>query len=104
MGTASFEGQVPELVDHQQFRLRVEEQAIGELTLALGYGEGREQRGGTGEEHRVASLDGGAAQRDGQMRFADAWRAEDQHIFGGADETARGELADQALIDRRLEL
>jgi hypothetical protein len=37
------------------------------------------------------------------MRFADARRAEDQDVFGLREEMAGGELADQTLIDRRLE-
>src|SRR5215204_4688252 len=104
MRAPPFERQVPELVDHQQLGFAVEQQPIGELAFGLGFGEGGEQRGGTGEEHRVPGLDGGAAEGDREMRLADTGRPEDQHILGAADKAAGRQLTDQALIDRGLEL
>ena len=70
------------------FGLRVEHQAVGELAVGLGFGQRREQRGGAGEEHGVAGFDDGAAERDREMRLADAGRAEDQDVFGLARESA----------------
>jgi hypothetical protein len=51
----------------------------------------------------VARLDDGAAERDRQVRLADPRRAEEEDVFGLREEAAGGELANQALIDRRLE-
>ena len=53
---------VDELVDHQQFRLGVEQQAIGELALTFRFRECGEECRGTAEQHRVSGLDGGAAE------------------------------------------
>ena len=85
------------------FGLRVEREPLGELALGLGFGQRGEQRRGAGEEDRVAGLDGGAAEGDGEMRLADAGRAEEQDILGLGDEAAGGELANQPLIDGGLE-
>jgi hypothetical protein len=38
MGAAPFKGEIPELVDDQQFRLAVKHQALGELAVGLGFG------------------------------------------------------------------
>jgi len=35
------------------------------------------------------------------MRVADAWRAEEQHVFGLDQKSAGSHLAHQALVDRR---
>ena len=72
MGAAALERQVAELVDDQQLRLAVKQQAVGELPLGLGFGQRGEQGGGAGEEDRVARFDDGAAERNREMRLADA--------------------------------
>src|SRR3954469_3833669 len=104
MSRALLEWQIAELVDDEQFGLREEGELIGELAVELGAGERTEQRGGAGEEHRVASLDGSATESDGEMSLADARRSEEEHVFGLGNEAAGGELADEALVDRWLRL
>ena len=48
-------------------------------------------------------FDDGAAEGDGEVRFADAGRAEDQDVLRLGEKAAGREFADEALIDRRLE-
>ena len=50
-----------------------------QLPFGFRFGERREQRRRAGEEHRVAGFDHGVAQRNREMRFADAGRTEEQH-------------------------
>jgi hypothetical protein len=50
----------------------------------------------------VARLDRRAAERDREMRLTHAWGAEDEHVFAERNEAARGELAHEPMIDRRL--
>ena len=63
----------------------------------------RNERRGAREEDGVPGFDGGAAERDGEMCLAHAGRSKNQHVFCLADEVTAGELAHEALIDRRLE-
>src|SRR4029453_16025276 len=71
MRAAAFERQVPELVDNQQLRLAVKQQALSQLALGFGFGQGREQSGGAREEDGVPGFDDGPPERDGEMRFSD---------------------------------
>src|SRR5262249_29275144 len=103
MGAAALERQVTELVKGEQLGLRAKHQAVGELTVGFRFRERREQRGRARKEHRVAGFDDRPADGDREMRFPDARRAEDEDVFGWGEKSRRGELADQALIDRRLE-
>ena len=89
MGAASFKRQVAELVDDQQLRLGVKHQAITELAVGFGFGQRRQERRGAREEDGVAGFDDGAAERDREMRFADAGRAEDQDVFGWREKARR---------------
>jgi hypothetical protein len=43
----------------------------------------------------VAGFHGGAAERDGEVGFADARRTEEQHVLGACDEPTGRELADE---------
>jgi hypothetical protein len=52
----------------------------------------------------VSGLDGRAAERDREVRLADAGRSEHQHVFGAGDEATGRELAHELVIDRWLEL
>src|SRR5215831_10899609 len=56
------------------------------------------------EEHRVAGLDRLDPERDGQMRLADAGRAEQDDVLGALDEAETSQLADLLAIDRRLKV
>src|SRR5712691_4845250 len=104
MRRSLLEGQIAELVDDQELGLGVEGELVGELAVELGAGERTEQRGGAGEEYGMARLDDGASERDGEMSLAHARWPEEEHVFGLGDEAAGGELADEALVDRRLRL
>ena len=55
------------------------------------------------EEDGSAGFDDRAPERDGEMRFAHARRAEDEDVFGLAEEARRRQLAHEALIDGGLE-
>ncbi len=52
----------------------------------------------------MAGFDDGAAEGNREMRFADARRTKDQHVFGLGEKARRRQLAHEPLIDRRLEL
>ena len=103
MGAAAFKRQVSELVDDQQLRLAVKQQALGELAFALGFHERGEQGRRAREEHRVAGFDDGTAECDREMGLADARRAKDKNVFCLREKSCGRELADESLIDGRLE-
>jgi hypothetical protein len=98
------EREVAELVDDEQLGLRVERDLVRELALELRPRELCEERCRGHEQHRMAGLDGGAAERDCQVRLTNAGRPEHEHVFGAGDEAAGRELAHELGIDRRLEL
>jgi hypothetical protein len=50
----------------------------------------------------VSGLDGGPCQGDGEHGLADAGRADEQDVGGVFEESERGKLADQFLVDARL--
>src|SRR5207302_5507084 len=98
------EGQIAELVEDEELGLGVEGELVGKLAIELSAGERTEQRGGAGEKHRVARLDDGASEGDGEVGLADAGWSEEEHILRLGDEAASGELANESLIDRGLRL
>src|SRR5687767_2654922 len=102
MGAASLERQVAELVDDQQLGLAEKHQAVRQLPVGLGPCEGGEQCGGADEKDRVASLDDGAPESNGEMRLADARRTKDEDVFRLREKAAGGELTNQPLVDGRL--
>jgi hypothetical protein len=52
----------------------------------------------------VPRLDGLAPERNGEMRLADAGRAEQDHVLGALDEAQAGQLADLLAVDGRLKV
>jgi len=74
------------------------------VTLGVRLRERRQEGGRGNKQHRVASFDRCAAERDADVRLADAGRPEQQHVFCLRDEVARGELAYEPRIERGLEL
>lgn len=52
----------------------------------------------------MPSFHGGDAQSDGQVRFADPRRAEEDDVFGSLDEGQAAELADDFAVDGWLEV
>src|SRR5947207_5917776 len=103
MRAAPLERQVAELVDDEQLWFRVEHQAVAQLAIGFGFGEGGQECGRAREEDGVAGLDDGAAERDREMCLADAWRAKDQNVFGLDEKSAGGKLPHETLVDRWLE-
>ena len=71
------------------FGLRVKHQALAQLPVGFGFGQRRQERRGAREEDGVAGFDDGAPERDREMRFADAGRAEDQDVFGLGEKARR---------------
>jgi hypothetical protein len=57
------------------------------------------QVGGGGEVGAVARLRRGPCQADGQVGLADAGWADQQHVGGGVEVAAGGELVDEFLVD-----
>src|ERR1700759_557306 len=104
MGAASLERQVPEFVDQEQFRLRVEAQPFFEIAFGFRAGERSQQRRRACEQRRGPGLDEGSPDPNREMRLTDARWSEDQHILRLRDETSGGELADKLCVDRGLEL
>src|SRR5207253_10222494 len=91
------------LVDDEQLRRQVDPQPALEAVLGLGAPKILEQLVGPDEVDTGALLDRAQPEGDGQMRLADARRAEEQDVGRLADEGQRGEVADLALVDRWLE-
>jgi len=52
----------------------------------------------------VAGLDDRSAEGNREMRLPDTGRTKEQHVLTLRDKPARGQLPDQALIDRGLKL
>ena len=103
MGAPLLERRVRELVDEQELGLR-DVRDVAERSLRFGAGEGTKQRAGAREQNRVPSLYRRTADADCEVRLADAWWSEHQHVLAVDDEAALGGLANESLIDRSLEL
>ena len=91
-------------MEEQVRRLLQERDLLGELALERRSQERGEQRRGGHEQHGVSCLNRGAAERDGQVGLAHAGWPEQQHVLGADDEATGGELADELVVDGRLEL
>ena len=65
-------------------------------------GEAGDQRRGGDEQDRIALADGGAAERDRQMRLADAGQARQQRRVAVGHPPAGGKLAHLLLVERGL--
>jgi len=68
----------------------------------MGLGKAGDQRRRSDEEHRVAFANGGAAERDGEMRLADSGRPEQEKRVAVGDPAAGGKLAELLLVERGL--
>jgi hypothetical protein len=94
------ERQIAELVDDQKLGLAVVGQLVLEPAFGMGPCQGGEQAGGRNEQDRVALSDRLAAEADGKMRFADAWRTEQQERVTIGDPAAGGEIPDLAGVEK----
>src|SRR5262249_3078812 len=56
------------------------------------------------KQHGVPRLDGLDAEGDGEMRLADAGRAEEDDVLGALDEAQAGQLAELLAVDRGLKV
>jgi len=92
-----------EVIEDEQVGARVAEEAplvgaVGPAAMQMA------QHASGGHEHGVEAPPAGfVAQRLGQMRFADAGRALNQHGFVALDEAARRQIEDLLSIDRGIE-
>jgi hypothetical protein len=98
MGTGSLEGEIAEFIDQQELRLAVKQEPVRELAFGFGFRQGSEQRRRAGEEHRVTGLDDRPAQRDREVRLADARGAQEQHVFGLSIASGRYLLREKMLL------
>src|SRR6185369_17801665 len=91
-----------ELVDDQQLGLCEVSEALLEPAVVMGLGERSDDRGGGGEERRVAAVNHFAAQRNGKMRLANAGRTQEQQRISVGHPAGRGQFLDELRIERRL--
>src|SRR3974390_3641356 len=73
------DGQITQLIEHQQSRSKELFEFVFEPCMGLGGAEGINGFDGRGKEHRVALEAGSMAQGGGQMRFAQADTADEDH-------------------------
>src|SRR5690242_16375249 len=78
--------QITDLVDDEQRGAAEPADALAQLTLTLGLGEGADDVGKGGEVDAAPSLDGLDAERHGKMRFAGARRPEKVDNLAPVDE------------------
>jgi hypothetical protein len=115
VGGVGLERQVAEFVDDQEPRLGEVGEAFFQPALGAGLGErGHERHGGdklygvAGEDRLAAEGDGDHPERQavrgprGEMRLADARRAEQEQVLAVGDPPTGGEIADLLRIDRGL--
>src|ERR1700752_3886164 len=94
--------QISQLINNQQLRLGVVRQALFQPPVSMRLGEWGDQGRGRGEQHAIACNDRLAADRNGQMGFANPWWSEEQHRLAVGNEPSGGEFADLRLVDGRL--
>ena len=102
VGPGPVDGQVADLVDDEEARDGVDLETILQPPLRGRLGEGRDQAGGGREEHAVAGLDRLEAETHGQVRLADARRAEHDDVFAMLDEVTAAERLDLFFVERGL--
>ena len=86
--------EIPDLIDDQQPRDRVDLQLVVEPALAQRPGERRQHRRGRREQHPVAPLDGLKPETHGQVRLPDPGRTEQDQVLPVLDEVAQAQLLD----------
>src|SRR5439155_9727661 len=91
VGAALVDRQVADLVDDQEPRHGVELELLLEPALGERLGQGADHAGGGGEQDAIAGLDGLEPQANGEVRLADAGRAEQHDVLAVLDEVAAGE-------------
>jgi hypothetical protein len=104
MRRVGLERQVTEFIDDQQFCLGVAEQLLIEPLFAVRLGEAGDQCHRRRELDAVAGEDRFLAERDGEMRLADARRPEQQHVLAVGDPARGRQVAHLPRVDRRLRL
>ena len=103
VGGAAVDGDVADLVDDEQRGAGEEADLLGEAVLAPGLGEGLDEFREGRAVDALSGLDGGDAERDGEMALAGAGRAEQMDHLGAVDEVELGERQDAVPVEGRLE-
>lgn len=91
VGFGSSERQVADLVEHQDRRLQIGLQLLGEPSGALGVAELADHVVEGGGADREPGLAGGDGQADRQHGLANPGRAEEGNVGSGLDEAEGGE-------------
>jgi hypothetical protein len=91
--------QVAKFVNHQELRAGEEPHAGRPPTFDRGLVTASGEIGRSGEIDPVSGLGRAARQRGGQHRFSHSGWPDEQNIRGVVQETQRGEVADQFLVD-----
>ena len=97
VGAGFVDGQVPQLVQDEDAGFEEAVQRRLEGACGLGGGERVDRVDGAGEQHRVVRLAGPQAERDGQMRLAQADAADEHDVAGRLHEPQPDELAEQII-------
>ena len=104
VGAALPDVEVPELVDHQQLRVRVVLESLLQDAARLRVLEVLDEPGAVHEPHLAPRADGLDADGHGEVGLADARAAHEQHVLGALYEPERGELLDARPRHARLEV
>ena len=103
VGGVLSEGEVADLVDHEDGGLDEVVKSLLEASGLAGAGEVVDQLGGVDEECVEAVLDGAIGDRDGEVRLSAAWLAVEDHVAPVGDEVRGEERAEHLQAQRGLE-
>ena len=98
-GLQMIEFEVADFVDDEELGPGEVVQLAVEAVFVHGFAQPAGQIGDGGEVNAVAHLAGEHAQRDGQMGFADAGRAEEDEVAAFAQVAAGGQFFDEPPVD-----
>ena len=103
VGGLGVDGDVADLVDDEQGGASVVSELVVEAVGAARRGEGVDELGEGGSVDAAAGLDGGDAERAGEVALAGAGGPEEVDRLGPVDEVELGEGHDAVPVERRLE-
>src|SRR5204863_587111 len=102
-GRLGVEGDVADLVDHEQGRPEQFAQLLVEAALPLGVAEAGDPFGRGGEGDALTGEAGTDPERDREVCLAGAGRAEQDDVVLGGEEVELAEMEDERLLDGALE-